>query len=165
MIKYAKKEDRKQIALLYEGIDRIHCDNVPDTFKLVLAENRQELILDDMNNDNIRYIVAEVNGEILGFAKLLIKQIPDNHPVLLPKKLLHIEEIAVKEKRVGIGTQLITYAESVAKELEASLLTLNVIKFNEDAKKFYLKTGFESAFEGMVKALNWKTFISRLRIN
>lgn len=153
MLRYANREDISQIASIYESLDRIHRDNIPEMFKIISAENRQTTMLNDFDDETIRYIVAEKSGEILGFAKLLIKRIPENHPVLIPQKLLHIEEMAVKEKRLGVGAKLIEYAEAVAKELGASALTLQVMKFNLDAKEFYKKTGFCSVFEGMSKAL------------
>lgn len=153
MLRYARRKDVDQIASLYEELDKIHRDNVLGMFKLVTIDDRSKSILSDIDQKSVHYIVAELNGEILGFAKLLIKIIPEDHPVLLSQTILHIEEMGVKEKRDGIGTNLINYAETVAKECGATVITLQVMKFNSEAKNFYMKVGFNSTFEGMSKAM------------
>ena len=152
MIRYANKNDVDKIAYLYEDLDKVHRDNVTRMFKLVTINDRRNTILTDIDQENVRYIVADFDGEIKGFAKLLIKTVPDNHPVLLPQTIVHIEEMAVCEKRKGFGKKLIKYIEEeITKEFGAKIVTLQVMDFNNEAKKFYSEVGFETMFYGMRK--------------
>lgn len=62
-----------------------------------------------------------------------------------------IENVRVIEDRrnKGIGTQLMNYAISLAKEKGCNIVQLTSNKVRKDAHRFYKRLGFESSHEGM----------------
>lgn len=86
------------------------------------------------------YIVAEVDGELVGYAGLM--WVLDEG---------HITTIAVKQafRRKGIGSKLLETLIQKAKSLNLSFLTLEVRESNKAAQKLYEKFGFK--IEGVRK--------------
>ena len=153
MPRIARAEDAKQIAELYAELDQVHWEGVPGLFRRVTLEERQGMISYELEEENVRYIVSDTAGEVAGFAKLVIVRIPEDHPLMVPATMLHIEEMAVKEGREGEGTRLIAFAEEVGRELGATVMTLQVLGLNEEAKSFFWTNGYSQVFAGMSKVL------------
>ncbi len=65
--------------------------------------------------------------------------------------------VAPAWRREGLAAQLITHAESVAREATANRLTLNVMSDNKTAIKLYKKVGFEITIEKRSRFLKWIT--------
>ncbi len=59
---------------------------------------------------------------------------------------LDIDEFCVDEahRRSGIGTELMTFIRSYAKEKGFAKVELNMGEFNEDALRFYESVGFST---------------------
>lgn len=93
-----------------------------------------ETLKAELANKNSHYIVAKLNGEILGFAGIW-KSVDD----------IHITDIVVKKsyRRNGIGNLLLQKLIELTKKLNYTELTLEVNANNEIAKKLYLKFGFK----------------------
>lgn len=93
-----------------------------------------ETLKAELANKNSHYIVAKLNGEILGFAGIW-KSVDD----------IHITDIVVKKsyRRNGIGNLLLQKLIELTKKLNYTELTLEVNVNNEIAKKLYLKFGFK----------------------
>ncbi|MFC1899916.1 GNAT family N-acetyltransferase [Chloroflexota bacterium] len=117
------------------------------------------------------YVVAENDGEIMGvmilrwpnqevpknklrFSKALryglpaaIKLIVERYlfPEKPGKETCHVAELAVKEnaRKKGIGTTLLDYGKSMAKEKGLKKYTLHVDAENKPALRLYERTGFE----------------------
>lgn len=93
-----------------------------------------ETLNSELANKNSHYIVAKLDGEILGFAGIW-KSVDD----------IHITDIVVKKsyRGNGIGSFLLQKLIELTKKLEFSELTLEVNANNEIARKLYLKFGFK----------------------
>jgi ribosomal protein S18 acetylase RimI-like enzyme len=57
----------------------------------------------------------------------------------------------------GLGTRLVRHAETVARQIQASRLTLNVTCDNAPAIRLYHKLGFEIKLACQNRALKWMT--------
>ncbi len=97
----------------------------PDAFRHELTQNR-----------NARYIVARLEGSIVGYAGLW-----------LMVDEAHITTVAVhpKYRRQRIGQRLLQRLFEIAEEVGAEWLTLEVRVSNLAAQKLYAKYGFSRA--------------------
>lgn len=89
------------------------------------------------------FIVAEIGGEIVGYAIGEIREIMFSG-VSHMSKVGHILNIAVEEvhRKVGLGSLLMREIESRFKEAKATRLTLEVRESNDIARTFYKGLGF-----------------------
>ncbi|MCR5516332.1 MAG: GNAT family N-acetyltransferase [Lachnospira sp.] len=149
MIRRALKEDIPTILDLLLQVNLVHHEGRPDIFNVgtkYTKEQLEELIKEDLNP----IFVAEEDGQVLGYAFCQTQQhIGDN--ILTDIKSLYIDDLCVDEKARGkhLGTKLLDYVKSFAKENGYYNVTLNVWACNESAMKFYEKSGFECLKLGM----------------
>lgn len=96
-----------------------------------------------------RTVVAEKDGERLGFAIITFEALPRtfgpwSHPVVA-----HLDAIAVKKtaRRMGIGQVVLAGAETVAKEIGAVCMTLNTARNNRPALGLFATYGYQPTHE------------------
>lgn len=93
-----------------------------------------DILKDELNSENSKYIVAKYNNKIVGFAgiKLMIDE-------------ADIMNIVVKKdfRNQGIGTLLLKKLIDLSKELNLPFITLEVMEENYPAIHLYKKLGFE----------------------
>ena len=84
-------------------------------------------------------ILAENNGEIVGMSFYYIRY------STWKGRCLYLEDLVVKEayKQKGIGSLLFKATLDVAKEIQAKLMTWQVLDWNEPAIEFYKKFNAE----------------------
>ncbi|MCS7385951.1 MAG: ribosomal protein S18-alanine N-acetyltransferase [archaeon GB-1867-005] len=85
------------------------------------------------------FLVAELNGKVVGYVILLVRR----------KYLGHILSLAVSphHRRKGIATALLASVEERARTLGVKILRLEVRVSNLAAIKLYLKLGFKEAYQ------------------
>ncbi|MCD6323911.1 MAG: ribosomal protein S18-alanine N-acetyltransferase [Desulfurococcales archaeon] len=101
--------------------------------------------------DHLRYwgkafLVAEVDGDVVGYVMTRVERSIGYLSRLLPKKVGHIVSIAVHPdyRRRGLGTKLMSEAERRLKEVYGvKEIYLEVRVSNEPAIKLYEKLGYE----------------------
>ena len=144
-----KDMDGNNKLLLQELI--VHHNGRPDLFKphakKYTDEELKEIIADDKTPI---FVAVDEQGEVLGYAFCVFKQLIDNN-ILTDIKTLYIDDLCVDEERRGqhIGKQLYDYVVNFAKEQGCYNLTLNVWACNESAMKFYEKCGLVPQKIGM----------------
>jgi len=149
MIRRAQSKDIETILDLLLQVNLVHHKGRPDIFNVgtkYTKEQLEELIKNDLNP----IFVAEEEGKVLGYAFCQTQQhIGDN--ILTDIKSLYVDDLCVDEKARGkhVGTKLIDYVKSFAKDNGYYNVTLNVWACNESAMKFYEKNGFECLKLGM----------------
>jgi GNAT superfamily N-acetyltransferase len=101
-----------------------------------------------------RCIVAEYNGEVLGFALYYIRY------STWKGRCVYLEDFLVKQehRRKGIGKLLFDEMIAISKRLNVRLMTWQVLDWNQPAIDFYAK--YDSVFDG--EWLNGKIYISTL---
>ena len=105
------------------------------------------------NAKNEAVLVAELEGEIVGFAYLQYEAI--NHAGLL-KNAVWIHDIYIDEaaRKLNAGKLLIEKSAETAKEFGAEKLMLSVAARNEYAKDFFERRGFETTMVEMMLDLS-----------
>lgn len=96
--------------------------------------SREAFLLELTKNLLAKYIVAEVDGEVVGFGGIWL--IIDEG---------HITNIAVDEKyrQMGIGSKIMEGLIQLCSDRNIIAMTLEVRKSNEAAKALYKKYGFK----------------------
>lgn len=96
-----------------------------------------------------RTVVAEKDGERLGFAIVTFEALPRSfgpwtHPVVA-----HLDAIAVRKnaRRTGIGQVVLAGAETIAREAGAVCMTLNTARNNRAAIGLFASYGYQATLE------------------
>ncbi len=143
MVRFARKEDYEAINALRAPVCALHSNGYPALFKPVFAKDHQERVLKMMEDPEQDVLVAEKNGQLLGFAMVeYIKREETNSMYAVHEA--HIVEIGVDEtsQGKGIGTALIQAVKDAAKVRGCRSVQLDVWEFNKSALRFYEKLGF-----------------------
>lgn len=120
-----------------------------------MADDFLAMIDDGHGHENTRMVMAEVEGTVVGFARVqlhLVAEEPDESKI--PYALL--DEIVVLEtaRRRGIGRRLVDWAVQVAREAGDLSIRLNVIDGNVAAQTLYDRNGFRPLYVEMEKSLD-----------
>ena len=143
MVRFARKEDYEAINALRAPVCALHSNGYPALFKPVFAKDHQERVLKMIEDPEQDVLVAEENGQLLGFAMVeYIKREETNSMYAVHEA--HIVEIGVDEtsQGKGIGTALIQAVKDAAKVRGCRSVQLDVWEFNKSALRFYEKLGF-----------------------
>jgi ribosomal protein S18 acetylase RimI-like enzyme len=155
IIREATLEDERGLMAIFEQVDALHRRAVPHIFqKPDRPAWTRELISAFIKDENTYLLVAENNGEIVGFALLFIRQAPPI-PIMVPRRYAIVENLAVTEKcqRQGIGRSLMEAAENWAIDQKLNQIELNVWEFNQKAIAFYKRLGYRAKSWQMWKDL------------
>lgn len=142
-IRQAVQSDIPALQSLLLQVEKIHCDGRPDIFKDggVKFTNEQ---LAQLLCDPTRPIFCAVNdGQVVGYVFCIITEIKGD-PMLRDAKTLHLEDVCVDEscRDGGVGSLLVEYVKTYAREHNITRIDLDVWEFNDSARKFYEKQGF-----------------------
>lgn len=154
-IRNATKSDFQRISELYEQVDRLHREAHPDRFQRPAEIGRTEEYLSALvKNEKAFLLVAEENGNVIGFAEAYIMSSPD-FPVIKKRSWLLIDGIGVDEscRGTGAGQRLLNELEERIKEIGIHEVELKVYEFNNQAINFYEKNGFKELSRTMTKKL------------
>ncbi|MGI4875291.1 MAG: GNAT family N-acetyltransferase [Janthinobacterium lividum] len=107
-----------------------------------------EIQLGELQQARYTFLLAEMQGELVGFAKLWhgsdLGLPPDK-----PARQLEIKQLYVAQDWIGtgLGAALMRRALEIAQADEASAVVLGVWEHNERAKAFYQRYGFREVGE------------------
>lgn len=155
MVRFARKEDYEAINALRAPVCALHSNGYPALFKPVFAKDHQERVLKMMEDPEQDVLVAEENGQLLGFAMVeYIKREETNSMYAVHEA--HIVEIGVDEtsQGKGIGTALIQAVKDAAKVRGCRSVQLDVWEFNKSALRFCEKLGFVTLRRKMEQVLD-----------
>jgi len=149
IIRNVKKEDLKQVAeiivtgwkIAYKGIID---DNYLDSLTI---EKRYNKLLGNYLEDE--FIVAELNGEIVGFSRYTLYN-TSNEIENVDGEIFSIY-VRPKLKRNGIGTAIFTYVMNRFKNNGNKSIILGCFKKNYPSRAFYEKMGGKVIYEKQVK--------------
>lgn len=110
--------------------------------KTVIEETfSEELQLKEINNSDTLFLIAEVNGKIAGYAKL-IRNASNEH--ITGKDHMELSRIYLLQEYIGkgIGKELMQRCIDEARQRDCNSLWLGVWENNQNAIGFYKKQGF-----------------------
>jgi ribosomal protein S18 acetylase RimI-like enzyme len=149
-IRRAKYGDMPKINDLLCQVLNVHHEGRPDIFKSGAKKYTDDELKEIISDDTRPIFVAEIDGEVVGYAFCVFIR-HENNNILTDIKTLYIDDLCVDENRRGehIGRALYDYTVAFAKESGCYNLTLNVWSCNKSAMKFYEKCGLLPQKVGM----------------
>ena len=154
LIRRATENDIPKINDLLLQVLEVHHKGRPDIFKGNTKKYTDSELLEIIADDNRPIFVAEVDGEVLGYAFCIFQRNINNN-ILTDIKTLYIDDLCVDESKRGlhIGSALYDFCIEFAKASGCYNLTLNVWSCNQSALKFYESKGLKPQKIGMEKIL------------
>ena len=152
----ATTKDHDAYCALVSEADALHAQKASRYYRFAGLPSRSKEYFESLLKDpNKAIFLAEFKGSVAGYAHVEARTEPDV-PVLVPMKWTNISDIVVGEKfqRKGVGKALMTRAKSWAKEMGSKDVRLSVADFNETAKAFYKKEGFNVKHEVLAFSLD-----------
>ncbi|MDR2686510.1 MAG: GNAT family N-acetyltransferase [Oscillospiraceae bacterium] len=146
-VRPARKEDHPAVERLLRQIAQLHADLRPEIFRPAGRKYDTERYYGLLQDTDTPILVAENReGEVLGYAMLQVKSVGENHPVLLPRTFLYIDDLCVDgdARGQGIGAALMQGVRALAKSRGIGKIELNVWECNEAAMRFYERLGFQT---------------------
>jgi GNAT superfamily N-acetyltransferase len=156
VIREAAAEDYEVLCELFDEVDALHRDNLPQIFQEPTGPVReQEYYRGLLTDENVGLFVAEVNKSAVGFVHAFIRDTPAI-PILVPRRCAIVDSLGVKSdfRGGGIGRMLMHRIDEWAMVKGAVAIELNVYEFNRDTISFYRKLGYDTVSEKMSKLLD-----------
>lgn len=119
----------------------------PEDLEAFLTEvYAQSAIAKELDDPKLQHAVIELDGELIGFAKIGPAHLPVKDPAPGAMELWQIY-LLKKHLGKGYGFQLMAWANEKFREAQASEIYLSVFSGNQRAITFYQKQGFEKIGE------------------
>ena len=145
LIRLAVEADKPAINEIRRQVKLLHAAGKPDFFTEGFSQELADYLNIFFMQENGEVVVAERDGEIVGFALITYVERPAS---IYRHALKHcdIEELGVDERcrHQGIGKALVEFVRARAAEKGFSRLELNMWEFNENALRFYEAIGFRT---------------------
>jgi len=155
VIREAAADDYEVLCELFDEVDALHRDNLPQIFQKPTGPVReQEYYRGLITDENVGLFVAEVNERAVGFVHAIMRDTPAI-PILVPRRYAIVDSIGVKSdfRGGGIGRMLMHKIHEWAIVKGAIAIELNVHEFNRGAISFYRKLGYDTVSQRMSKLL------------
>lgn len=115
-----------------------------------------DYMLQDCTDSEGCVFIAKECDKVVGMVAGMVQQYQerDRLDYACPKKGIVAELIVDKNCRAkGVGTQLLRYMENYLKSINCEYVQIDVFAYNEHAKKFYYKNGYENRMITVFKKL------------
>ena len=142
------RADLEAIKKLSHELDVVEQKNQPEHFTIV--PRTSEILLKYIEAPNADYLLAEEDGEIVGFM-LVEEQEIGAHSGLIPHKFAYAYELIVSPnvRQGGYGKALLQAAKDWAKAHGMPYFKLSVLPENQQALAFYERNGMTSVLINM----------------
>jgi diamine N-acetyltransferase len=142
VIRRAEQSDYQALAELYREVHNFHAEIRPDIYRLNASVLSEQDFHQKIASGSETFLVAEVCGQITGFAHVMFKERPPLFSVL---KSADITALAVTQcmRSQGIGKALLVATETWASAKGAAYLTIGANAFNPRAQLLYENSGFK----------------------
>ena len=140
MLELATMTDQASINALALQVHAMHVAWRPDIYEMVDELYPQERMVEGISAREL--YVAKLNDQIVGYVSLKIRNY--DHPGLVKRKVMVVDEICVEEtlRGNGIGMAMMEDVRALAKAFRCTDLQLGVYPQNDEAVGFYQKCGF-----------------------
>ncbi|MDO6849102.1 GNAT family N-acetyltransferase [Priestia megaterium] len=142
-MKISRTFDAGKIAKLNQSVHQLHVELYPQYFQTYDFHQVHEFFKKVIENDRFIFLLAEDEGQHVGFAWLEIKQYSETVFKKAYKSIyVHQINIAELHKNKGFGSSLMKEIYSIAREKEITTIELDYWSDNTIAESFYEKEGF-----------------------
>jgi ribosomal protein S18 acetylase RimI-like enzyme len=142
-VRRARRDDWPAVRVLLREVDDLHATLAPDYFRSACRSDGEWVRL--MEEDHGAVFVAEpLTGDgAIGVLVARLYDTPDD-PVMVPRRRLHIETVAVggRHRRQGIGRHLMDEGMAWGRGHGAVEVVLTTWVGNEEAEGFYRRLGY-----------------------
>lgn len=144
LVRPARSRDVPALVRLRVANAERHIQLAPDIYRVPDAEavrrHFEEVLAD---GSEVLISVAEVAGEVVGMAELVLLAEPPDHQILVPRRAAEIHTVVLDGHRgCGVGSTLVAAAERSAADRGISIIYAGIFAPNEDAVGFYSASGF-----------------------
>jgi GNAT superfamily N-acetyltransferase len=145
-IRNATIEDAKMLAdLCYKTFwDAFHDHpkNAPEDLADYMRQAFNEAQIGrELADENSIFLIAEIEGEAAGYARLIVGS---REPGIEAEKPIELNRLYSKQEFLGkgVGARLMDESFALAEKLNCDLMWLGVWEYNPRAQRFYEKYGF-----------------------
>lgn len=145
-IRQATIEDAEMLARLayktFWDAFHAHPKNAPDDLADYMAKAfNPEQIKQEISDKNSIFLIAEIDNEFAGYAKLIVGSI---EPGITAGKPIELSRLYSKQEFLGkgVGASLMEECFAAAKKLNCDVMWLGVWEYNPRARRFYEKYDF-----------------------
>lgn len=141
LIRKATTDDLKALRELYLALEEDGVRYQPEHF--VIGERTDEFFQSVFDGENQDILVADIDGEALGFVHVVILQ-QKKVSCLKPQSVVYMQDLCVREnmRNNGIGALLVRAAKDYGKEHGVDFIRTQVFPGNVDGMRFYERNGF-----------------------
>lgn len=139
-------EDYDAVSMLFEQVDQLHAEILPDLFQQSGEPARsQEWFAQISESLDACMFVAEHQGILVGMVLCTIRSSPA-FPLFVPRRYGHINELIVREsfQGQGVGQRLIQRIHEWAQNQKITEIELDVYEFNTRARRLYEHLGYQT---------------------
>jgi len=154
LIRNAVPEDADGIARIFLESAEYHAELDPERYLIPAVETIVARYRNVPAGSDVLILVAELNGEIVGFLDARLEHSPD--AMHRDMTFCHIAEVAVRlsSRSQGIGGRLLSAAEDWGRQRGAEFASLEYHDANTRAGSFYRdRMGYRSASVTVLKRL------------
>lgn len=147
-IRPATKADLHSIKDLYLVLDADAVHYQPRSF--AFAERPDDFVLGIIDGEKSDFLVAELEGRVVGFALLQEKETP-NLSCLRKLRFVYVLDLVISKecRSKGFGEALMQAAKGWGRERRLDLLRLSVFEDNRRGIRFYEKLGLNATMRTM----------------
>ena len=146
LIRQATRDDAKLLTDLsyttFRDAFAYHPKNAPEDLANYMRQafNTEQIIAELVDQNSI-FLVAEVDGQPAGYAKLIVGTIEDE---ITARKPIELSRLYSHQKFLGggVGQKLIDTCFDLARDNDNDVMWLGVWEYNPRAQRFYEKNGF-----------------------
>ena len=148
-VRRATEADAESISALNTDVQALHAAAMPSRFKPPESGSfsAREVSALLAERENLLFL-AHVDGEAAGYAYAEIIRRPETS-LTYSSEMLHVHHIGVGSsfRRQGVGSALLNAVRAAGLDKGITLLTLDVWSFNEAARAFFRRQGFDPYVE------------------
>ena len=147
-IRFATLDDVVVISKMYEELFTFHAGLQPDYFKK--AEEHGDYPKKTIKSENADIIVAEVEGNVAGFAHVLEnKSLP--YDCIVQYKFAVCMDLYVSPayRKKGIAAELLNAVKKWAKKREFDFIEIKVLVGNDNAIRLYERESYSEIYHTM----------------
>lgn len=140
-IRLANENDYNAVEIIMRQVQQLHIDWRPDLYKMGEVVFPLEMYMDAIQKGT--FVVAEVDGKVVGFLYYEIVHIENDNQV--SRNVMFIDSMGVDEsyRGKGVGHQLFDYIKNIKQEMNIDKIELQVNSQNVNAREMYEKYGFK----------------------
>lgn len=150
-IRFAQEKDYDEILPLMREIHFLHVEHRPDIYLDTPDCYPRSFFLTQVESNSL--MVADIGGKAVGLIAFFEKK--QNSPVHVPRNILYIDTVGVKEefRGKGIGRTLFNEVRKYATDNGFDTIELDVNSWNTDALSLYENIGFYEDWKRMSLSL------------